>query len=95
MLVPQLLSWTSLALSHSRGARVVFVAIAAANAALFPAEAATGLASNSQAWLRKPRQQSPRHCRAEAGVDYRPKMPTTRGPNGGRAQACLAAARGP
>jgi hypothetical protein len=32
------------------------------NATLFPAEGAAGLASNSQAWLREPRLQNPRHC---------------------------------
>ena len=54
------------------GAHIVVVAITivsavrealpATNTAPFPAEGAAGLASNSQAWLREPRLQSPRHC---------------------------------
>jgi len=52
------------------GTCIVIVAIAAAvgealpaaNAVLFPAEGAAGLALNSQVWLREPRLQSPRNC---------------------------------
>jgi len=55
---------------RSHSGRVTVVAIAAAvgealpavDAALFPAEGATGLALNSQMWLREPRLKSPRHC---------------------------------
>jgi hypothetical protein len=37
-------------------------ALPAANTTIFPTEGAVGLASNSQAWLREPQLQSPRHC---------------------------------
>ena len=40
-------------------AAAVGEALQATNAALFPAEGAAGLASNSQTWLREPRLQSP------------------------------------
>jgi hypothetical protein len=75
------------------GARVVVVTIAAAvgetlptaNAAPFPAEGAAGLASNSQAWLREPRLQSPRHCspgqrlRRSADPGFPPREDPTEG----------------
>jgi hypothetical protein len=77
---------------HGR-ARVVVVAIVAAvrealsttNTPCFPAEGAAGLASNSQAWLREPRLQSPRHCRAEAQLRWcaDPRCPQREGPTKG------------
>ena len=54
--------------SHSGRVAVVAIAAAvgealpAADAALFPAKGAAGLASNSQTWLREPQLKSPRHC---------------------------------
>jgi hypothetical protein len=51
----------------------------------FPAEGAAGLASNSQAWLREPRLQSPRHCspgqRLRRNTDLR--CPPREGPTEG------------
>jgi len=61
-----------------------------------PAEGATGLALNLQAWLREPQLQSPRHCnlgqRQRQSTD--PQMPIMRARQR-VCTVCLAAMRGP
>ena len=74
-----------LALSLSRCAAAVGETLPAANAAPFPAEGAAGLASNSQAWLREPRLQSPRHCSPGQRLRWStdPRCPWREGPTEG------------
>jgi hypothetical protein len=92
--------------SHPGYVIVVTIAIAAAvrealpiaYTAPFPTKGATGLASNSQAWLRESRLQSPRHCslgqRWRRSADLRCQW--REGPTESmHVQACLAAVRVP